>query len=256
MCGLIAAVENERLVSLRPDPDHPLSQGRACPKGIAFTDIQNDPDRVLTPLRRRPDGEFEEVTWDDALDDIAARLSAILARHGGASVGQYIGNPAAFGYSTALWPGLFMARIGSRHLYSAGSQDINSRFVGSKLLYGANSQLPFPDLPRTDFLLMLGAHQRRPDRDRAPRRPGGRDRSAPHRNRSRPRAHRRQTRLRRLASAVHAAGDLRRRPAGLGGDRAPVHRRRGVAKPVRPLHSGIHRSLHRPARRGGPGVGP
>ena len=158
MCGLIAAVENERLVSLRPDPDHPLSQGRACPKGIAFTDIQNDPDRVLTPLRRRPDGEFEEVSWDDALDDIAARLSVILARHGGGSMGQYIGNPAAFGYSTALWPGLFMARIGSRHLYSAGSQDINSRFVASKLLYGANSQLPFPDLPRTDFMLMLGAN--------------------------------------------------------------------------------------------------
>ena len=60
MCGLIAAVENDRLVSLRPDPDHPLSQGRACPKGIAFTDVQNDPDRVLHPLRRRPDGTFEE----------------------------------------------------------------------------------------------------------------------------------------------------------------------------------------------------
>ncbi|MFN8032710.1 MAG: molybdopterin-dependent oxidoreductase [Mycobacterium sp.] len=158
MCGLIAAVENERLVSLRPDPDHPLSQGRACPKGIAFTDVQNDPDRVLTPLRRRSDGGFEEVSWDDALDDIAGRLSAIIDWHGGAAVGQYTGNPTAFGYAAGVWSGLFLARIGSRHHYSAGSQDINSRFVASKLLYGANSQLPFPDLPRTDFLLMLGAN--------------------------------------------------------------------------------------------------
>ena len=39
-----------------------------------------------------------------------------------------------------------------------GSQDINSRFVASNLLYGATTQLPFPDLPRTDFLLMLGAN--------------------------------------------------------------------------------------------------
>lgn len=158
MCGLIATVSDNRLLSLRPDGDHPLSRGRACPKGIAFTDVQNDPDRVLEPLRRRSDGTFEKVSWDQALDDIAARLSRVIATHGGRSVGQYFGNPAAFGYATSLWSGVFMARIGSRHLYSAGSQDINSRFVASKLLYGAASQLPFPDLPRTHFLLMLGAN--------------------------------------------------------------------------------------------------
>jgi len=158
MCGLIATVADGRLMSLRPDHDHPLSRGRACPKGIAFTDVQNDPDRVLEPLRRRQDGTFEQVSWDEALADIAARLSTIITNHGGHSVGQYFGNPAAFGYATSLWPGVFMARIGSRHLYSAGSQDINSRFVASKLLYGAASQLPFPDLPRTHFLFMLGAN--------------------------------------------------------------------------------------------------
>ena len=58
LCGLIATVEDGRLQSLRPDKNHPLSQGRACPKGIAFTDVQNDPDRVLAPLRRQPDGSF------------------------------------------------------------------------------------------------------------------------------------------------------------------------------------------------------
>ncbi|MGY4712588.1 molybdopterin-dependent oxidoreductase [Mycolicibacterium sp. CBM1] len=158
MCGLIATVEDDRLVSLRPDPDHPLSQGRACPKGIAFTDVQNDPDRVLSPLRRRPDGEFEEISWDAALNEIAARLTAVLREHGGAAVGQYIGNPAAFGYAAGIWMGLFGERIGMGHLYTAGSQDINSRWVASKLLYGAASQMPFPDLPRTDFLLMLGAN--------------------------------------------------------------------------------------------------
>lgn len=158
MCGLIATVADGRLVSLRPDQDHPLSQGRACPKGIAFTDVQNDPDRVLHPMRRRDDGTFEQVSWDTALADIAARLTDVVTERGGASVGQYFGNPAAFGYASSVWAGLFMARIGSRHLYSAGSQDINSRFVASKLLYGAASQLPFPDLPRTDFLLMLGAN--------------------------------------------------------------------------------------------------
>ncbi|WP_304114931.1 molybdopterin-dependent oxidoreductase [Mycolicibacterium bacteremicum] len=158
LCGLIATVEDGRLLALRPDKDHPLSQGRACPKGIAFSDIQNDPDRVLHPLRREPDGSFAEVSWDEALGDIAARLRGVLDEHGGGAVGEYLGNPSAFGYAASLWSGLFMKRIGAGHLYSAGSQDINSRYVASKLLYGAATQIPFPDLPRTDFLFMLGAN--------------------------------------------------------------------------------------------------
>ena len=158
LCGMIATVEDGRLQSLRPDPDNPLSRGRACPKGIAFSEIQNDPDRVLSPLRRRPDGTFDEVSWDEALDDIAGRLTRIVAEHGGSAVGQYFGNPIAFGYATGLWSGIFLTRLGGHHQYSSGSQDINSRFVASKLLYGAASQIPFPDLPRTDFLFMLGAN--------------------------------------------------------------------------------------------------
>ncbi|PRC42759.1 formate dehydrogenase, partial [Mycobacterium sp. ITM-2017-0098] len=158
LCGMIATVEDGRLQSLRPDPDNPISRGRACPKGIAFTDIQNDPDRVLSPLRRRADGTFDEVSWDEALDDIADRLTRIVAEHGGSAVGQYFGNPIAFGYATGIWSAFFLTRLGGHHQYSSGSQDINSRFVASKLLYGAASQIPFPDLPRTDFLFMLGAN--------------------------------------------------------------------------------------------------
>lgn len=158
LCGVIATVEDGRLVTLRPDDDNPLSRGRVCPKGIAMADVQNDPDRVLTPLRRRPDGGFDEVDWDTALTDISARLRRIVDQHGGGAVAHYLGNPAAFGYATSLWHGLFMKRLNSPHQYSPGSQDINSRFVASRLLYGAISQLPFPDLPRTDFLLMLGAN--------------------------------------------------------------------------------------------------
>ena len=94
---MIATVEDGRLVALRPDKDHPLSSGFACQKGIAFTEVVNDPDRVTTPLRRGPTG-FEPVTWDEAMTDIAARLTAILRRHGSGAVGWYMGNPGAFSY--------------------------------------------------------------------------------------------------------------------------------------------------------------
>jgi formate dehydrogenase len=158
LCGLVATVEDGRLLSLAPDPDHPLSRGQACPKGIAFTEIQNDPDRVLHPLRRTADGEFVRVDWEEALDEIGSRLRSIHREHGGAAVGMYFGNPMGFSSSATVWSGAFMSGLGLAHLYTPGSQDSNSRMVASKLLYGALTQLPFPDLGRTDFLLMLGAN--------------------------------------------------------------------------------------------------
>ena len=154
-CGLLAEVQGGRLTRLRPDPDHPLSRGYACPKGIAFTEVHNDPERVLHPLRRRAGGDgFERVAWDVALDDIAARLGAV-PRDG---VGWYMGNPGAFSYAHALWVKGFLDALGSPHYYSAGSQDVNNRFAASALLYGSPLLVPVPDLERTDLLLMVGAN--------------------------------------------------------------------------------------------------
>jgi anaerobic selenocysteine-containing dehydrogenase len=157
-CGLVATVEDDRLVQLRPDDEHPLSRGFACPKGIAMTDVQNDPERVLHPLRRTPDGDFEQVSWEEALDDIGRRLGRAIDEYGGDGIGWYFGNPAAFSYSHILWVQGIAQAVGMRHVYSAGSQDVNNRFVASHLLYGRPTVVPIPDLDRTDFLLVIGAN--------------------------------------------------------------------------------------------------
>jgi anaerobic selenocysteine-containing dehydrogenase len=159
LCGMVATVEDGRLSKLRPDRDHPLSRGYACPKGIAMTEVQNDPDRVLHPLRRSGGpGEFERVSWDEAMADIATRLRASIATDGPASVAWYMGNPGAFSYSHALWVKGLLDAIGTPHYYTAGSQDVNNRFAASALLYGSPLVVPIPDLARTDFLFMVGAN--------------------------------------------------------------------------------------------------
>src|SRR5688500_12722040 len=155
---MVATVEDDRITKLRPDPDHPLSKGYACPKGIAMLDVQNDPDRVVHPLKKGADGEFHRVSWDEALDDIGERLRAIIERHGKKSVAWYMGNPGAFSYSHPLWSKGFVDGLGSPHYYTAGSQDVNNRFAASALMYGTPLVVPFPDLNRTSFLLMLGAN--------------------------------------------------------------------------------------------------
>ena len=158
LCGMVATVEDGRLTALRPDKDHPLSAGFACQKGIAFTEVVNDPDRVTTPLRRTADG-FEPVSWDEAMADIAERLADIHRRHGSGAIGWYYGNPGAFSYSHILSLAMFMAGFGPRlHVFTAGSQDVNNRFVASQLLYGSPLALPIPDVLRTDLLVVIGAN--------------------------------------------------------------------------------------------------
>jgi len=155
---MIATIDDGQLVELRPDKDHPLSSGFACQKGIAFTEVQNDPDRVTTPLRRSAHG-FEPVSWDEAMADIADRLAAILRAHGSSAVGCYMGNPAAFSYSHLMWLPMFIKGLGRHsHFFSASSQDTSSRLVASQFLYGTVTSVPIPDLNRTDLLVIIGAN--------------------------------------------------------------------------------------------------
>ena len=159
LCGMVADVEDGRLVRLRPDKEHPMSAGFACQKGIAFTEVVNDPDRVTAPMRRQSDGSFLEVSWDEAMDDIAKRLSAIHRRHGSGAVGWYFGNPGAFSYSHLMAVLFFVNGLGlGTHLYTASSQDTHSRLMASQLLYGIPSTVPIPDLSRTDLLVVMGAN--------------------------------------------------------------------------------------------------
>lgn len=158
LCGMIATVEDGRLTALRPDKDHPLSAGFACQKGIAFSEVVNDPDRVTTPLKRTSEG-FVPVGWDEALTDIAQRASAIHRRYGSGAFGWYMGNPAAFSYSHLFAAMGFAKGIGpAGHFFSSSTQDTSSRLLASQFLYGSPMAVPIPDLMRTDLLVMMGAN--------------------------------------------------------------------------------------------------
>ena len=82
-CAMQVTVEQGRVVRIHGDPDHPPTHGALCTKVSRYAERSYHPDRVLTPLRRvgrKGEGRFEPVGWDEALDDIAARLKAIAAR--------------------------------------------------------------------------------------------------------------------------------------------------------------------------------
>ena len=157
-CGMIATLDDGHLIKMRPDPQHPNSRGFACPKGVAWPQVLDDPDRVTRPLQRQADGSFEPVGWDEALDDIGARLRGIIDEHGSDAIGIYAGNPTGWNYAGFLWSFGFAAMLKSPHMYIAGSLDINNYWVVGQLLYGSTLANPVPDFRHTHFQLILGAN--------------------------------------------------------------------------------------------------
>jgi formate dehydrogenase len=159
LCGLVATVEDGKLISLRADKDSPHSKGFCCTKGIAMAEVQNDPDRILFPLKRvGGPGEFERVSWDEALSDIAGRLRRLRDRYGPKSIAVHMGNPPYFSYSAVFWGKGFQDAIGTPWWYGVNSEDGASSVAATKLLFGACGVLPIPDYRRTDVLMIIGAN--------------------------------------------------------------------------------------------------
>jgi anaerobic selenocysteine-containing dehydrogenase len=124
-CGIevqLGGEDGRRLVKVRGDKAHPASQGYACEKPSRLDYYQNDSERLTKPLRRRPDGSFEEIDWTTAIREVGERLTAIRDEHGGESIFYYGGGgqgnhlPGAYSRSTR-------AALGSRYRSNALAQE-------------------------------------------------------------------------------------------------------------------------------------
>ncbi len=90
-CTLQVTVENGRLVAVAGDEGNRATPDGPCLKGLAYMERVHSPDRLIRPLRRGRTGSFFPVSWDEALEEIAAALLAARAEHGPASVLYYAG---------------------------------------------------------------------------------------------------------------------------------------------------------------------
>ena len=155
-CGTIVELDGTDVVSVNGDTDDPWSHGYTCSKGRAGASFHRHPDRLDHPLVRR-DGELVPCTWDDALDDIAARIAALVAEHGPEVIADYTGTGGPLdpsGY--ALAEGL-MRNLGSHQRYSALSIDCPAKFLVPQLMAGVQLQFQ-PDLDHAELLLAIGVN--------------------------------------------------------------------------------------------------
>jgi formate dehydrogenase len=154
-CGLALEVEDGRIVSVRPDKDHPVTRGYACIKGMHVGDYVNDPERLLHPLRRGPSG-LERVSWEDAIREIGAKLRSLRDAHGPGSIATYWGNAAD---STAITLANTLCHaFGSPNSFNVLSLEYTDRGAVAERVLGNENLILQPDAGRARFALLLGTN--------------------------------------------------------------------------------------------------
>jgi anaerobic selenocysteine-containing dehydrogenase len=156
-CGLAIEYQDGEVISIRGDKQNAFSRGHVCPKGLALKDLYNDPDRLRAPLRRTEAG-WEQVSWEDALDEAGERIVAVQKKFGRDALALYYGNPTAGDYALLLVLLPFIKALRTKNIYSATSLDSLTRMLTSLWLYGSQAVMPVPDLERTRLLVIIGAN--------------------------------------------------------------------------------------------------
>src|ERR1051326_1753933 len=85
-CGVLATVVDGRLTKVTGDPDNPMFKGYTCAKGRALPAIHTNPGRLLSSQKRGPDGTVAPIDAQRAIQEIAAKLTALISEHGPRSV--------------------------------------------------------------------------------------------------------------------------------------------------------------------------
>lgn len=155
-CGLLAYVDKETLKvrKFEGNPAHPGSRGRNCSKGPATLTQVYDPERILFPMHRigpRGSGQWERVSWDTALEDIAGRIRKAIVEDRKTEVMYHVGRPGEDGY---------MERVLQSWGIDGHNSHTNICSAGGRFGYAAwmGFDRPSPDYANARFILLISAH--------------------------------------------------------------------------------------------------
>jgi len=153
-CGLEVEVENNRIVKVRGDKTNVRSEGYVCRKGMNIANHQHNADRLKYPLKRVGD-RFERISWDQAIDEIASKLKAIIGQYGPKSF-AYMGGGGQGCHFEAAFGVRLMRGLGSRYHYSPLCQEFSGLFWVTGRMYGRQPLIVEIDAEETDYLLVFG----------------------------------------------------------------------------------------------------
>src|SRR5439155_12300088 len=143
-CGLVAEVAGDQILKVRGDKGHPLTTGYTCPKGRATGQVHHIEGAITRPMMRK-DGELVEVGWDEALDDIAAKLRGTIDTYGPNAVGINFGSGLGLDSSGYAMEETFYRSLGTPPKFSPLTID------GTVKTMLATAMMGFPLNPKTDY---------------------------------------------------------------------------------------------------------
>lgn len=158
-CGTLNTVRGDMLVEVRPDPAHPTG-GAMCMKGRAAPELVHSPHRLMYPMRRtRPKGDADpgwvRISWDEALDEVAARLARLREESGAESVVFAVTTPSGTPLSDSIdWIERFVRRYGSPNICYATEICNWHKDVAHAFTFGRG--MPTPDYENADLILLWG----------------------------------------------------------------------------------------------------
>ncbi len=157
-CGVLATADGMGGAAIAGDPDHPANRGRLCSKGSALGETLGLGKRVLQPLRREATGGYVPVSWDEALDAVAAGLREVIAGHGPEAVAFYLsGQLLTEDYYVANK--LAKGFIGTPHVDTNSRLCMASTVAAQRRVFGSDT-VPgsYEDLDAADLIVLVGSN--------------------------------------------------------------------------------------------------
>jgi formate dehydrogenase (coenzyme F420) alpha subunit len=151
-CGMNLTLENGIVVRVEGDKEHPVSKGHLCPKGRAVPELLNAPDRLRHPLIRTTEGQFKEITWDDAIKFFAKRLKEIRTDCGPEALAVHVGQ-AGVGQESPYYMERFCNLYGTPNFSTSGSHCLESKSMAGFITYGA---MPMADYENSRCIVLWG----------------------------------------------------------------------------------------------------
>src|SRR3990172_3180044 len=155
-CGIIVRVVEGRAKKIEGNPDHPLNRGKLCARGQAGLQALYHPDRIRTPLRRsgpRGSGQYQIITWDNAIDELVSRLKD--QRDQGNADAVVLATEPLRGLSAHI-AGRFASAYGATHL-AFEPLDQTVLWTAMKQVFG-QERMPVFDIEHTNYILSFGAN--------------------------------------------------------------------------------------------------
>ncbi|MFC2060143.1 molybdopterin-dependent oxidoreductase [Chloroflexota bacterium] len=154
-CGVRAHVKDGKLVKLEGNPGHPVSKGKVCSRAQAAPELVHHPDRITHPMKREGN-QWQQITWDEALDTIVSKLKAVKDTYGPETLAICLGHPVLTqGSAVVTFIRRFLDVYGTPSVFSVDSMCWRSELIGQIATYGI---YPTNDYANTNCLFILGSN--------------------------------------------------------------------------------------------------